>query len=177
MMERIIDVLDRDVHWRQTKGRGVAFELHAGAAQLATLQFSGNPGSSARGECLEGCWTFERPRSWEQNASVRSCQSDLVVALIKKKTWSGRGTVEFANGLIVDASSNLWQTEFDLKTVDGEALIRLNVRGFVRVAGSVEVSALAASMTELPLLVLSGWYVAATSFMDASAASAVAVVG
>jgi hypothetical protein len=32
-------------------------------------------------------------------------------------------------------------------------------------------------MTELPLLVLSGWYVAATSFMDASAASAVAVVG
>jgi len=169
---RIADVASRKLEWSQPKAMRQEYELRASGELVGTLQFRSLFGTLATGESADGCWTFKRVGFFQQRANVRSCGTETEVAVFRNNTWSGGGTLECLNGRSFLATTNLWQTRFDFTTDAEEPLVKLHYGGVFRLKADVEILPAAAALTELPIVVLAGWYLAVMLHRDSAAAAA-----
>lgn len=176
-VKKIAGMIGRELEWMQPSAWKMEYELRAGDELIATLRFRSSFGSFATAESADGCWTFKRIGFWQTRATIRGCGSDTDVGVFKNNTWSGGGTLELPDGRKIPATTNLWQTNFEFKTEQGETLIRYKTAGLVHRSAKVEIRADAARMQELPWVVMLGWYLAVMMYMDTtSAAGTVAVI-
>jgi len=172
-MKSIHTLVGRELKWVQPHALKMEYELQDSGEVVATLRFRSSLGSFATAECADGCWTFKRIGFWHTRATVRVCGADYDVAVFRNKTWENGGTLELANGRRYPASTNFWKTEYEFTTEADESLVRYrSIGGVVHLSSMVEIQPAAASLKELPWLVILGWYLTVMMHMDAAAAAA-----
>jgi hypothetical protein len=172
----IAEVSNQDLVWVQPARSKQAFELCASADVVAALRFERS--SLADAETAGQQWTFKREGFWHPQVTVREPGSDANLAVFKPG-WTGGGTLELPEGRLVRfGAANFWHSQWDWSDPAGKVLIHFKSHpGLLRMEGQVDIETEAASLPELPLLVVLGWYLLILVARDsAAAASAGAVV-
>jgi hypothetical protein len=169
----LAQMIGRELSWAQPSAWKMEYEMRADDELIATLRFRSSFGTFATGESADGCWTFKRIGFWQTKATIRTCESDTEIAIFRNNTWSGGGTLEFADGRKLPASTNGWRTTFEFKSETGETLVRFKSQGLVHLSAKVEIKPDAAGLPELPWIVMLGWYLTIMMYMDAATAAAV----
>lgn len=169
-MEKIGELTGQELKWVQPNALKMTYELRSGGEVAATLRFRSSFGSFATGESADGCWTFKRVGFWQTKATIRPCGADTDMAVFKKNTWSGGGSLEFPDGRTLPATTNFWQTAFGFNTESGETLIEFKSGGLLHLSADVAIRPAAVGMPELPWVLLLGWYLTVMMHVDAASA-------
>jgi hypothetical protein len=134
------------------------YELRARKRTVATLEFRGIFGSLAIGESEQGCWSFKRVGFLQTAVTVRECDSEEDLAILRHNTWKGGGTLELPGGPELKVTTNLWRSQLDLRTRRGNVLLRFKPKGVLRVKADVELEPAAGDLEGLPWMVMLGMY-------------------
>lgn len=172
-MRKIIDYSQQSLKWVQPKMFDNKYELQANDGLVATLTFRGMGGTYATAESGDGSWTFKRVGFWQNKATVRTRDTESDLAVFRNNTWTGGGMLEFANRIKYKATTNFWMTNFEFQNESGEPLVRFKYGGIFHLSSEVEILPEARSLSELPVLIMFGWYLAVMLYMDSSSAAAV----
>ena len=170
-MRKIAALLSQQLKWVQPGVFKMQYELRADDELAATLRFRSSFGSFATGESADGCWTFKRMGFWQTRVTVRTCGEDVDIATFKNNTWSGGGTLELSGGRKFLATTNFWQTNLVFQDELGGTLIKFKSGGLLHLSATVDVEPKAASLPELPWVVMLGWYLTVMMYMDSAAAA------
>lgn len=156
-------LVGQQLTWVQpTVSRG-DYELHAGNDLVAVLHFRNSWGFSsfATGESADGCWMIRLAGLWPRSLTIRPCNADNEVARFRYRKNGFEGIVEFVDGrklLFLRTARRV--REFQSES--GETLVRfISTPGWARRSSTVEIQPIAATMAELPWLLMLGWYVMA----------------
>jgi hypothetical protein len=169
-MRTISSVADRTLSWSQPAA--LVFALHAGNEQVGSLAFRSMFGTQATAESGDEAWTFKRTGFFHPRVTVRRTGSDEDVATFHNNTWSGGGSLVVHGGPTFRASTNFWQTKFEIGTAAGEPLVRLHYGGIFKLHADVEMLPTARALPELALIVLLSWYLALMLYRDSTDAAA-----
>lgn len=172
-MQSLARLGDTPLRWQQPSASKMEYELLADETLAGTLRFRSMFGSLATAESADGCWTFKRVGFWQPKVTVRVCDTPSDLATFTNNTWSGGGTLTLADGRRLLASTNMWTTQYELKTETEASLVRYKLRGVIHLSSTVEIQPTAVGMPELPWLVPFGWYLAVLMYMDSSGTVAV----
>jgi hypothetical protein len=173
-MNRLADLLDRELKWTQPGAFKMYYELHAGGELAGIVHFRSLFGTLATGESADGCWTFKRAGFFQTRVTIRVCGEETDIAFFRNNTWSGGGTLELPGGRKLLVTTNLWQSNLEIKTESGDALLGFQRSGLIHLSALVEIQQEAIGLAELPWMVMLGWYLIVMMQMD-SAASAVII--
>jgi len=165
----------RELAWSQPRALKMAYELHQANSTIATLEFRSATGSLAVGTCREGAWTFKRVGFFKPRITIRVKDQAENIAVFANQTWKNGGSISLADGRTFPVTTNFWQSEFEIQTPSGQPLIRFRNDGFLRMSSVVSVFSNAANLSELPWLMMLGWYIALVSYMDT--ASTISITG
>jgi hypothetical protein len=172
-MKHLSEVRDRELKWIQPQALKQEFELRAGDEVVATLRFKSSFGSLATAESADGCWTFKRVGFWHPRVTIRVCGDDTDIAVFKNRTWNNGGTLEFPDGRRYLADLNFWATRYELTTETDEVLLRYtSIGGFAHFSAKVDVLPDFARQSEMPWLIMLGWYLRILVSQDSAAAVA-----
>ena len=149
-----------------------AFELRAADEVAATLRFE--RASLARGETADQQWTFKREGFWHPQVTIRVPDSDVNVAVFRP-AWTGGGTLELPGQNLRFGAANFWHSQWDWLDATDKPLVHFKSRaGLLKMDGQVDIETDAASLPELPLLVVLGWYLLILFARDSAAAGGAA---
>ena len=167
-MRTIREVAGQELVWVQPARMKQSFELRAGDEVVATLRWERS--SLATGETAGQQWTFKREGFWHPRITVRVPGSDDNVALFNPG-WTGGGTLELAQGRTLHfGAANFWRSEWAWEEKKDSPLVRFKSHpGLLKTEGQVEIEASAAESSDLPLLVVLGWYLLILFARDTSA--------
>lgn len=173
-MQALLETGRHELVWTQPRARTPAYELYAGEDLVATLHWRGSLAEA----CTAGCqWTFERGGLWHPHVTVRAAGSDADLATFTAR-WTGTGTLECGGGRCFQwRAQDVWHTHWAWQDAEGTTLMRIGAQakseqGGRASKGLVELTPAAVGLTELPLLVLLGWYLVVLQARDATAAEA-----
>jgi hypothetical protein len=169
-MKKIADLIERELTWSQPRAFKMEYELRAGEELAATLRFRTMVGTMATGESADGCWTFKRVGFWHPRVTIRARDSEQEIAVFRNNTWQSGGTLELPDGRHLQASTNFWATRFAFTGPGDEPLVEFTT-GMIRPSATVTVRPSAARLTELPWIVMLGWYLVVMMQSDATAAT------
>jgi len=173
-MRPINEMTDKELLWVQPAALKTAHELHAGDEVVATLTFQ--RGSLADAVAADGHWTFKREGFWHPRVTVRVAGTGTDLGVFRPR-WMGGGTLESPGGKAIDLSpANLWQTEWAWREGESTPLVFKGRHGLIKSGARVEIAGDAFQRSDLPLLVLLGYYLILLYAQDVAAASATSVV-
>ncbi len=169
---RLAELGGEALAWENADWVHLAYELRRGTDVLATLRFRSVWGTFATAESAEGCWTFKRVGFLQTRVTIRRCGTDEEIAVFRNNTWTGGGTLEFADGRPFLANTNFWMTAFAFSTDGGEPLVHFRrIGGVLHLSAAVEITAAATAIAELPILMMLGWYLAIQLHNDTAASA------
>jgi hypothetical protein len=177
-MKAIREVAEGVLRWTQPTALKREFELRAGDEVVGTLRWQKAFGSLALAEAAGGVWTFKRCGFLRPNVTVRLPGSETEAAVFKPG-WGGEGTLRLADGRCYQwQHTSFWRFEWAFANEAGEPLVHFKPEyAFLKHAAGVKLEPGAASIPDLPLLTLLGWYLMVLMSEDAGAAAAVVVSG
>jgi hypothetical protein len=175
-MQKMSDVLDQPMRWMQANASERAYELRAGEDVVATLRWQKAGGSLAVAESAAGQWTLKRSGFFRPKITVRAAGTDSDLAIFTPDWFAGRGTLELAGGQSFRwATESFWRSRMAFYTDGGQPLVHFKPEGALQLAASkVEIEPAGAAVSELPLLVVLGWYFLVLMAEDSIATGAVA---
>ena len=178
-MPTISSVANETLTWSQPAAMKLVFALRAGTEedQVGSLAFRSLFGTQATAESGDEAWTFKRVGFFHPRVTVRRLGTDDDVATFHNNTWSGGGSLVIPGGPTFRASTNFWQTKYEIATPEGDPLVRLHYGGVFRLHADVEILPAARTLPELPLIVLLSWYLAVMLYRDAQAVTTAVVAG
>lgn len=147
-----------------------AYELHAQGDLVGTLRFRSLLGTFATAESAAGSWTFKRTGFFATRITVRAPDSDRDLAVFRPTTWSGGGTLEFADGRKFHATTKLWSKRYEFRTEQDELVFAFKENWWGTTA-DIAVTAAGWRTPELPILLALSWYLVAMAQADGSAAA------
>ncbi len=168
-MEHIATMAQASLQWMQLSMFKQHYELRAGETLVAEMRFRSAWGTLATASSADGCWTFKRVGFWQNKASIRVCEDEADLAIFQNATWSGGGTLTFADSATFKATTNFWNTQLGFQTEADEPLVRFHIGGIFKASAEVEILPAAMVLKELPLLVLFGWYLVVMLQSDSAA--------
>jgi len=166
-------LLTKDLIWIQPSLFSRSCELRANDDVIGTLDFRTAFGSLATGRCKDECWTFKRVGFFQTRVSIRICNQETDVATFRNNTWSGGGTLEFADGGNLLVTSNFWQSKLDFKSPSDDLLVSFRTVSLIHLKAEVVVEPRAHDLSELPLILLLGWYLVVMLHNDAAVSAAI----
>ncbi len=173
-MRRIAEWIGRELKWTQPQTLKMEYELRVGDEQVARMRFKSAFGSLATAESADGCWTYKRVGFLQTRVTIRACSAETEIAIFKPNTWTSGGTLELPDGRKFPASTNFWQTIYDFRTEAGDTLFTYrNIGGVLHASALVEIQPAAADLSELPWMVMLGWYLVVMMQQDAAVVAAV----
>jgi len=172
-MRKIAELVGQELEWVQPGLFKMQYELRADDELAATLRFRSSFGSFATGESADGCWTFKRIGFWQTRVTIRACGDDVDIATFKNNTWSGGGTLELSDARKFLATTNFWQTNLEFQEESGSTLITFKSGGLIHPSATVHVEPNTVSLSELPWVVMLGWYLTVMMHMDSAAVAAI----
>jgi hypothetical protein len=169
----------RELKWVRPSLTTLAYELQHGDEPVATLQFRSSWGTLATAESGDGCWTFKRIGFLQTRVTIRTCTAEGPVAeagisqadtaIFRNNSWTGGGTLELPDGREYRANSNFWMTKFGFTTTEGDPLVGFQqIGGVLKLSSTVTIHPDAATIPELPWIVMLGWYLTVLLHRDAS---------
>ena len=171
MTLRDLDANDfRTLMWRQPSSFSRDSDLRAGDLPVGTLSFRSGFGTHATGVIGDDCFTFKRVGFWQQRVSVRHCNDDREYGEFVNATWSKGGTLTLAGGRTYRATSNFWNTKWQIEDSQGRVVVRFDYGGAFKLAAVVDVPEDFRTLPDLALLVLLSWYLVVMLASDAGAA-------
>jgi hypothetical protein len=174
-MRRIVECAQFEMKWEKPSVFKACYELRLGDMVIAELSFRSMWGSLVRAESGDGCWSFKRVGFFKPRITVRLWDSEQDIALFYPNTWSAGGTLVLPDGRNYKVSTNFWHSKVEFSNEVEGTLIRYSVGGFFRHSALVEVAPAALRLTELPWMVILGWYLIILMHQDSSAAHTAAV--
>ena len=172
-MRRISALVDHGITWYQLEGLRSEFELRFGDEPIGTMKLPKMLSSAAVFQCEEGTWTIERTGFMSSKTVVRAAGSTEAVGTYTARIWKGGGTVELSGDRKLRLRSNIWQRTFEWCTEEGESLIQMKGRGFLKYKVDVQLTREAARWPELHWLVALMFYQMIMMRRDSAAHSAV----
>ncbi|HNT54679.1 MAG TPA: hypothetical protein PKG95_08200 [Anaerolineaceae bacterium] len=171
-MLKLSQLVGVPLKWTQPSMMRMEYVLLTGETVAATLVFRSAWGTFATAESADGCWTFKRIGFWQNRASIRRCDSEMDLAIFTNNTWSSGGTLEFIGGRSYKISNNCWMTRYEIRDAVDEPVIQFNYGGFLHTSAEVEILPQAALLSELPPMLIFGFYIALMLHRDSAAAAA-----
>jgi hypothetical protein len=162
------ELAHQTLEWTQPHMMRSDYELRHGDGVVGTLRFRNSWGTLATAESDGGCWTFKRVGFWQTRATVRACDSENDVAMFLHNTWTNGGTVRLAGGAEYRASTNFWQTRYEIVDAADRPLISYRTKAVLRLTGEMDIHPEAERLPELAWLSMFGWYLAVMMHRDAS---------
>lgn len=163
----------KDLVWIQPSLFSRSCELRANDNVIGTLDFRTAFGSLATGKCKDECWTFKRVGFFQTRVSIRICDDETDVATFRNNTWSGGGTLEFADGGKLLVATNFWQSKLDFKSPSDDLLVSFRTASLIHLKAHVVVEPGAERLSHLPLILLLGWYLVVMMHNDAATSAAI----
>ena len=168
-MRTIAEVADQELVWVQPARLQQSFELRASDEVVAMLEFKRS--SLASGETAEQQWTFKREGFWHPQVTIRVAGSDVNAAVFKP-AWTGGGTLELQGRQLRFGAANFWHSQWDWSDPAGKPLVDFKSHsGVLKMEGEVAIEPEASGLSELPLLVVLGWYLLILFARDSAAAA------
>ena len=161
------------LEWRQVKGLKRDAELTADDRPLGSLGFKSQFGTLATARIGDDCWTFKRVGFFQSRVEVRECGANEAIAEFRNATWTGGGTLTMKGGRTYRATTNWWNTKWEVHDDTGRVLIRFDYGGVFKLSAKIKVMALARQVAELPLLIALSWYLIVMLADDAEASAAI----
>ena len=152
-MRKISGLVDHEITWQQLRGFRSEFELRFGDDLVATMKLPKMLSSAAVFHCEEGSWIIERSGFLGSKTVIRPENSNKEIATYTGRAWRGGGTVELPDGRKLQLRMNIWKRTFEWCTDDGESLVLMKGRGFLKYFVDVSMNRSAAKWPELPWLV------------------------
>ena len=172
-MQELEAFIGQELQWIRPQRLRLAFELHAGEVELATLDWAGRAralGTWAGGQYRIGREGWFRPRTLIYEAGSTSSGEPIAVF-----THRG-GTLNFSNSrTFVWKKPKGWTTERVWQDAAAIVLVRCRPARW-RVPSTVIIQPEAAHQSELPLLVLLGQFLMVLAEEDAAVANTAAIV-
>jgi hypothetical protein len=158
-MKHVRDYVGRDLQWTQPHAFTAAYELRSGDDLIGMLTFRSSFGSLATGASADGRWTFKRVGFFSTRVTARADGSDSDLVVFRNNTWTGGGTVELPDGRHWLATTNFWQTRYEITTSAETPLLTFHqTSGLLHTSSAVNIHEAAADLPELPWLVMLGWH-------------------
>ncbi len=173
-MKVIGQLVGQRLKWAQPNGWKLKFQLEADDQPAASLEFRSMLGSFATGVSGDGSWTFKRTGFVRTKVTIRRSGEETEVATFANNTWSGGGTLHLSSGRVLQASSNLWQSQIVFQTESGEPLLTFKSGGFVHLSAELVIEPAGWKLPELPWIVMLGWYLLVMMRMEGGATAAAA---
>lgn len=129
--------------------------------------------SAAVYHCQEGSWTIERIGFLSSKTVVRAGASNAEIATYTARAWKGGGTVGLSEGRKLELRTNFWKSRSEWCTEDGESLLLMKGRGFLKYCVDIKMNRSALKWPELPWLVALAFYQMIMMRRDSAAHSAV----
>ena len=184
-MKALSSTVGTDLYWMQPAGLDNRwFELRAGGSLVATLGFESLCDSLARAESADGSWTFRRVGILNPRVTVRKAGEEASLAIYTPR-WTGReGTLEFPDGRVFGwVQANFWATKFQITDAAGYSWVsfesgaeKSRLSDIFKTQARVEIDLRGRALSELPLLVLLGWYLVILQKQDAAVVAATTAV-
>jgi len=170
------------LNWTQPKTTQQFFELKGNDDLFGTLLFPKSVGSLAEAETVEGKWTFKRIGFFTTKISVRKFGEEKDLAIFKPNLTASSGDLDFSGGKKYQwHASNFWGTRFEFKDEKGEVVLTFRsgiedpkLKDWFKTQARVEIAEDKINVTELPIMVLLGWYLIIVLQMDSSTGAVVA---
>lgn len=164
-------LVNETLRWTQPRVLHQEYQLQRGEEVLGSLRFRSSLGSFATAETPAGRWTFKRLGFLKTRVTVRAADADAELATFRNNTWSGGGTLELPDGRHYKAATNFWQTRYEILDATDQPLLRYRTDGLLRMSGHMDILIPATRLTELPWLMMLGWYLAVMMHRDSAAAA------
>ena len=165
-MRSIIGISASPIVWKQPKLMEPAFELRFSEEILGTLRFKNSFGSLAEGTMAEGKWSLKRLGFLKTHVTIRQADDQRNVAVYFNNTWSQGGTLELPDGRKYQANSNFWHSQFEFTDMQENPILRFTNIGGFKLHAQLEILPLGKDLTEIPWMVLLGWYLAVMTSRD-----------
>jgi len=168
----------QELVWLQPHATQRVFELRAGEEVLGSLRWESSFGSLADARAEEVHWTFKRTGFFSPQITIRLSGSDANLAVFTPN-WKGEGVLDFSGGKCFRwLGIGFWRSQWAFARSSGEHLLELEPKtAFFKRTAVVKVTPDGRQTSELPLLVILGWYLMVLrSDDDASVAASTAVI-
>ena len=180
-MEAFSTAIGSKLYWVQPRTFERKFELRAEKGLFGMLSFGTPLGTRAAAEVATGSWTFKRVGFLNPRVTVREAGKEADLAVFWPKFWGG-GTVEFATGGRFQWKSlNFWATSWGFADTREELVFTMKpgaekpkLSDLLKTQAVVEIGTHSYGLTELPLLLMLGWYLMIMQKDDAATTAAVA---
>jgi len=174
-MKPLREIADQPMEWANKTAQKREYKLRAGQEVVASLRWEKAFGSLATAQAADGAWTLKRSGFLMPKVTARSSGADTEV-LVFHPSWRSEGTVEFSSGARFRwLNTSFWHSEWAFANEKGDSLIHFKLHsGLMKQSAELRVEPEAASLPELSLLALLGWYVLILMSKDAGGAAAAA---
>ncbi len=159
-MKTIAEIDSLEMKWVQSGLLQRRYTLLAEEDIVATLNWVGGKLPHAVGQAATGMWIFRSSRVIYPRVSIKSAMDDTVEANFEA-SLKGQGSLLLTNGLkFYWENSNFWANKWEFTNAEGERLVQFKPeQGLFKIGAQVILQQDAfICLKELPLLVITGWY-------------------
>lgn len=179
-MEAFSTAIGTKLYWIQPRTLERKFELRAETGLFGSLSFATALGTLATAEVATGSWTFKRVGFLNPRVTIREAGRDADLALFWPRFWGG-GWLEFANGgKFPWKSIDFWATTWGFADTREELVFTMKpgaeqpkLSDLLKTQAVVEIGTHSFGLTELPLLLMLGWYMMIMQKEDAATTAVV----
>ena len=165
------EMLSPGMKWKKLGLFRRIYELRGADQRLGSLEWGSAIGSQARGEILDSTWSFRRTGFLKPIVTARPAGGGA--AAILHCRWSGGGLLELENGRrYLWKKVSFWGCQWAFLDESGAARVRFRPEGILNSCCSVDLAADQAQDSDIPLLVLLGWYLKVLAEGDAAIVAA-----
>jgi hypothetical protein len=172
--------LSTQPQWVQPKTFERRYRLMVDDQEVAALDFQSAFGSLAAAATSTDRWTFKRVGFFNPRVTVRREGSEADLAVYRPRWTGSEGRLEFADGrVLLWKTANFWATEYVFTMPEGDPLLLFRqgledgkLNDFFKAQARVVFQPESGLLTDLPLLVLLGWYLMILAQEDSGAAAA-----
>lgn len=159
--------------WTQPRGMQRHFELRSGDDLVCSLTWPGWFRNRAVGHTSSREWHFDRRGIWKPRITIEDAGSGIEIAHMAYK-WRLQGDIIFdVERKYHWRSTNFWQTRWEMTDPNGLLLYELHMTNqWWRYTAEVRLAPDAERTRDLPLMLLTGWYLAYLMKQDSGAVAA-----
>jgi hypothetical protein len=147
------------LNWIQYGFINRKYALLSGEHQVASLYWNKEKFPRAIGEASSCKWAFQSNRVLYPRVSIKIIASDRLEATFEA-AMKGQGTLIYTDGRKFHwLSTDFWNNEWVFTDPKGERLLQfIPEQGLFKIGAKVKLEPQALAYSELPLLVITGWY-------------------
>jgi hypothetical protein len=158
-MKMISESHNLTLNWIQSGVLKRRYILLSGEDPVASLHWVRGTLPHAIGQTADGKWTFHSSRLLYPRVTIQSLDNDRLEAIFEI-SLKGRSRLSYTDGRnFYWDSTNFWNNEWEFATVEGERLVKfVPEQGLFKIGARIVLEEDALEYQELPLLIVTGWY-------------------